>query len=479
MASKTTLNAKNLEALGAKRLAELLIEISTGNANHKRLLRMELVGNSSGAELAREVRKRLGSIGRSKSWIDWQKAKSVRADLEAQRKSIAEKIAPTDPNEAFELIWQFLSLADPIFERSCDGSGALIESFHAACEDAGRIAAMAKVPIDRLVEKIFSVLQDNGYGQYDALIEAMAPALGEAGLRKLQRAFEAWAKEPQPKVASKDKEVIDWSSDGPVYRDQLYASGKSITVKVVLQQVADALGDVDLYIEQQSKESQTFATVTTDIARRLLAAGRAEDALTALEKTKFDSCREIPFEWQILRAEVLESLGRAEEAQQFRWKSFEQNLNDELLREYVKRLPDFDDVEAEEKAFAFVRAVADANHALYFFLQYPSLSEASKLVVSRTSEMDGDHYELMSDAAEKLSAKFPLAATILLRAMIDFTLNNARSSRYKHAARHLLECGALSRSIEDYHSFAPHEAYIADLRKMHGRKHGFWPLVDR
>ena len=32
MASKKTLNAKNLEALGAGRLAELLIEISTGNA---------------------------------------------------------------------------------------------------------------------------------------------------------------------------------------------------------------------------------------------------------------------------------------------------------------------------------------------------------------------------------------------------------------------------------------------------------------
>ncbi len=109
--------------------------------------------------------------------------------------------------------------------------------------------------------------------------------------------------------------------------------------RVVLQQVADALGDVDLYIEQQSKESQTFATVTTDIARRLLAAGRAEDALTALEKTKFDSCREIPLNGKFCVLRVLESLGRAEEAQQFRWKSFEQNLNDELLREYVKRLP--------------------------------------------------------------------------------------------------------------------------------------------
>ena len=32
MASKITLNAKNLETLGAERLAELLIEISTGSA---------------------------------------------------------------------------------------------------------------------------------------------------------------------------------------------------------------------------------------------------------------------------------------------------------------------------------------------------------------------------------------------------------------------------------------------------------------
>jgi len=86
MASKTTLNAKNLEALGVEKLAELLIEISTGNANHKRRLRMELAGNSSGEELAREVRKRLSSIARAKSWIDWQKVKTVKSDLETQRR---------------------------------------------------------------------------------------------------------------------------------------------------------------------------------------------------------------------------------------------------------------------------------------------------------------------------------------------------------------------------------------------------------
>ena len=72
MASNKTLNAKNLEALGAARLAELLLEISTGNAAAKRRLRLELVGAESPREVAKEIRKRLTTIARSRSFVDWQ-----------------------------------------------------------------------------------------------------------------------------------------------------------------------------------------------------------------------------------------------------------------------------------------------------------------------------------------------------------------------------------------------------------------------
>ena len=51
MTSNTTPNAKKLEALGAKRLAELLIEISTGSAMAKRRLRLELAGAQSRKEV--------------------------------------------------------------------------------------------------------------------------------------------------------------------------------------------------------------------------------------------------------------------------------------------------------------------------------------------------------------------------------------------------------------------------------------------
>ena len=69
--SKKTLNAKNLESLGAQRLAELLIEVSTSNAAVKRRLRLELAGSQSPGELAKEIRKRLTTLARSRTFVDW------------------------------------------------------------------------------------------------------------------------------------------------------------------------------------------------------------------------------------------------------------------------------------------------------------------------------------------------------------------------------------------------------------------------
>lgn len=478
MASKTTLNAKNLEALGAEKLAELLIEISTGSAAHKRRLRMELAGNSSSAELAREVRKRLSSISRAKSWIDWKKIKAVKADLENQRKIIVDTIAPVDPNEAFDLLWHFMSLAVSIFERSDDGNGLLIASFHQAAEDFGRIADLANVDAALLVDKIFTALQGNGYGQYDRLIISMTSALGRDGLILLKQRFEKWSIEPSAKIPEEDQVIVGWSSRGPVYEHQVYTDSKSLTVQVALQEIADALGDVDLYIAQQPESSRQFPAVSAKIATRLLAAGRVNEALEVLDVTQLDGRHEIPSEWQQVRADVLETLGRVEEAQRFRWECFEQSLNGEQLRAFLRRLPDFDDIEAEEKAFGYVQEIPDANRALAFLLNYPSLSEAAKLVLRRSGELDGDHYVLMSQAAEVLTGKHPLAATVILRSMIEFTLKYARSTRYKHAARHLVECGSLVRYIDDFGTISTHDSYVADLRKVHGRKHGFWTLVD-
>jgi len=115
MASKKTLNAKNLSALGADRLADLLIEVTKGSAAAKRRLRLELAGEDGPGELARDVARRLATIGRSKWFVGWQRAPALIADLDMQRRAIIERIAPARPDLGFDLIWRLHALSTRIY----------------------------------------------------------------------------------------------------------------------------------------------------------------------------------------------------------------------------------------------------------------------------------------------------------------------------------------------------------------------------
>ncbi len=480
MAPKKALNSKNLEALGVQRLAELLIEISTGNAAAKRRLRLELAGGAGPAEVAREVRKRLATIRRSRSFVDWQNRRALVADLEIQRRAIAEQVAKTDAVEALDLIWRFMELANSIFARCDDSSGRVINVFHTAGTDLGGIACVAKADPHKLADQAFEVLTQNDYGQYDDLISVLTPALGREGLEHLKQRMVELSNTPVLRPVKKDRIEIGWSSSGPIYEDTMAENSRLSTVRMALQDIADAQGDVDAFIGQYEEETRKVPKIAAEIARRLLAAGRAEEALRTIDAAvhrRSDSWGWSDFEWEDARIDALEALGRADEAQEVRWNCFERSLSDSHLRAYLKKLPDFGDMEAEEKALDHAQRFPNNLWALSFLVSWPALDKASGLVIEHAKELDGDHYEILIPAADALAAKHPLAATLVLRAMIDFTLSRRRSTRYKHAARHLLECSSLSSGIQNFGTYETHEAYEARLRREHNRKQSFWNLV--
>ena len=64
----------------------------------------------------------------------------------------------------------------------------------------------------------------------------------------------------------------------------------------------------------------------------------------------------VPLAWQDIRLQALEALGRGGEAQAFRGDCFERTLSDSYLGAFLKRLPDFDEIEAEERAMAHAKA---------------------------------------------------------------------------------------------------------------------------
>ena len=477
MASKTTLNARNLEALGAQRLAELLIEISTGDAAAKRKLRLSLAGTEGPKEVAREITKRLTSIARARTFVDWQNRKPLVKDLETQRRAIIEQVAPHDPAEALTLLWRFMALARPVFERCDDSSGTVIGIFHEACADLGEVAKSARPEPKALAARVLDALQDNGFGQHDELIDIISPALGSEGVAHLKELVEELGRTPVPVPPKSDWKAVMWGSGGKRYAHEMDERARRSTVEMALKDIADVQGDADGFIAQYDPKTRKVPKIAAEIARRLLAAGRAGDALGFIERAEVNPDRWIPREWQDVRIDVLEALDRKDQAQAFRWTCFEHDLSSDHLRDYLKRLPDFEDIEAEDRAMAYAAAWPELLPALTFFLDWPAPDRAAAMLLARHDRIDGNYYEVLVPAAEALSEHHPLAATLALRAMIDFTLSKARSKRYRYAAEHLVSCADLARRIGDFAPVEPHDAYVARLKQDHGRKSAFWSEV--
>ncbi|CAK6690343.1 DUF6880 family protein [Synechococcus sp. CBW1107] len=446
MAGKRTLNTGNLESLGAAVLAELLMEVSGGNAVIQRRLRLALAAAEGASEAAQEVRKRLAAIARSTTFVDSRKRKALVAELEAQRQAITGPIAEADPDLAVDLLVRFLQLGDGVMDRCSDSTGAVIGVFWQAAADLGPIATAAKLGPDRLAEQVSDLLADNGYGQFDQLIPAMAEALGEQGLRRLEQ---------------------DCRDRGA--RDGHFA----------LLQIAECRGDVDSYLAQFSTSQLSWPNTAADVANHLLAAGRPQQALAVLDGAAKGANTWHSPEWDEARIAVLDTLGRVEEAQHMRWHGFGKTLSIPQLRDYLKRLEAFEDVEAEERAFQVAEEHSMPLLALEFLVAWPALPRAERYVIEHWQEWDGEAFEVYGPAAERLSADHPLAAVVLLRAMVVFALSMGRAKRYRYAAEHLRSCEQLSARIDHWQGIESHGSFVGRLREAFGMKWSFWQLIDR
>ena len=89
---------------------------------------------------------------------------------------------------------------------------------------------------------------------------------------------------------------------------------------------------------------------------------------------------------------MLDALGHGDKANAARFSCFERSLSTEHLRAYLKRLPDFEDLEAEERALNYAQDFGSLLHALSFLVSWPALDRAAALVIRHAANLDGDHH---------------------------------------------------------------------------------------
>ena len=528
MAGRASLNAKNLEALGPARLAALLLQHTEGNAAARRALRLALAEQQGPLEMAQEVRKRLAAVERSSSWLDQKRRDALLADLDRQRQAIAGPIAAHDPDLAVELLWRFLDLAKSLADRCDCSDDAELPLFHQASADLGQVACRAKGSTAALAEQVAAALLENDIGQYDHLIEHLKEALKAEGLEQLRQIMEShrppsgaedeteddsdgyifapiYNSDYEPDgdedfdIESEDDFEVDFESDYGDESDSGYEddyddedddydldpdpTDLDQTVRLAMLAIADALGDGEAYLAEY-RDHQPAALkqplVAARVAQRLTAGGRAAEALALL-----DAAQPLPQQtppgpgpWIGARIAALDQLDRGEEAQQLRWKFALLRLSNQHLRDYLKRLPAFEDGEAQERALDLVLQHPYLGPALEFLHQWPDRRRCASLILARPAELDRADEKLLAAVAEALEADQPLAATLCLRALIESILEQARSNRYRHGVRHLASCRRLAGAIAAWGTIPDHNSYINELLYAYGHRVGFMNQLD-
>jgi hypothetical protein len=458
--SKTTLSEANLADLGAERLAAILMDL-TVDSYVKRALKLELLAEASPEGLALEISKRFAAIAKATSRIHWRKRAAFARELDLHRAMI-ERLAASDPKTALGLMLDMLDMATPVLDRISQPEGVIGDVFIEARDGVGEIAVNAKAPPADLADRISKLVLSDDHTLFGALIEVMAPALGVAGLGRLRQNFETTL------AARATRHNAAYDVRAALLRD-------------ALRRLADLSGDVDAYIATFAAAHLKAPLVATEIGKRLLASGRPDEALTAL-KAGAPADKPRPHDpddlaeraaWEEVYLNVLQANGRQDEAQRRRWAAFEATLSIPRLRSFLKGLADFDDVVAEDDAKKIAAEFPRLDVALAFLIEWPDLAAASRLIINRHGAINGADEDLLTAAARRLEGAYPLAATLLLRAMVRHALTYGIAHRYKAAAKHLLEIESLAPMIADFGEFQDHQAFMDDLRATHGRKQGF------
>ncbi len=388
----TRLSAASLVHLGAPRLADLLIEASAGNANLKRRLRLELAAEISPDILALEIDKRLTALAAARTRVSWRRRGDLLDDLNIHREMIVGRLAPEAPGEALAVLIRWFDLYPGLTARVKDTKGELPAAFEAAAPD---LFTLAETIDDQALRDLVDALRRNPQ-DYARWTSAAGESLGPRTARRLLDSLDTSVK-------------------------------KTPAGRNLLRRLADKAGDLDLWLSLVPPEQAGSPDIAADIARRLLDAGRVGEARAALEgalspsalnrrwtfghSPKNGAPRLTPA-WEAASIDVLDAEGNRQEAQDLRWSLFQRDLSAQVLRDYLSRLPDFDDVEALDRAFVHVSSHPDFEAAMRLLMDWPAHREAAALVLARPREARQAR-QMSGDWASRLGQRYPEAADIL------------------------------------------------------------------
>ena len=447
------LPVEQVERLGARRLAEIVVDHCHRDERLYQTVRIALAASTPGGPLVETLATEIDAVLTSRHFYGYRESNVLAQELDRIRKGITEYLFPAQPRAAAELLGRLIRLDANVFERADDSDGVIGDAIGQAVTDCGRAwAAVPERDPKFLAAEVFDLFATDEYGARSEVIAAFSKALGAPGLDELERII---------------GEGLERAATGKQDYQRALTSA--------LENIADARGDVDGYIAAH-RLAGTENGAVKEIDERLLAAGRLDEALQWLDRPEVPEHKRGDIE--PLKVDILDRLGRTEDAQAVRWSMFATLPSAGILAEYLGRLPQDVVAEARQKAIATACRHPDVHQSLHLLAEL-SPDIAADLVHKRLGEIRGEAYWALRPVAERLTENHPVAAILLYRQMADAVLRRGQSQYCEHVVRDLIAAERLVPKVEDWLGHRPQEAYRQQVATEHRQKRAFWEKMGK
>ena len=439
--------------LGADRLARILVDHAVHDPGLEQALRLALAAQGSDAELARSLAGEVDALSARRSrWIDGND-QDLAHGIDRIRAAATRDLLSRAPRAAADLHLRLIWLHPAITAQVRDSDGAVGSAVEDVVADFGlACAALPAADRRKLPAEVAALLLADDTGVCRRLIHACKDGLGPDGLAELDRLFRAG--------------LDGVGLAGGAQHRRTCLDG--------LTEVADARDDVDAFIEVQELAKSGNRAVLP-IAERLVGAGRLDEALQRLEQATGGEHRTGGLD--DLRVEVLDRLGRVDDAQAVRWGVFLRTLSGTMLDAYLERVPAEVRPDVTEKAVTAAREHRDAYAALSL-LSKLAPDAAAGLVRRRLPELSGDVDIVLRPASERLAVGHPLAAVLLRRQMADAALARARTQTYDRVVQDLLAAEYMAVQVGDWQGVPAQNSYREAIARQHRAKTTFWTKMN-
>lgn len=440
------IDKKILVTAGADKLANILLSLYEGNEDLQKQLDIIFAGlNEDPKKIISLIKKKITSLKKGTRFIDYYEGSSFANSIKQIPFHIMNDLLPKSPEAAMELMIIFMDTHDQVLNRCDDSDGSVGDVYRDTCKDMGIIAGKIDYSAEKLTDLVFDKFTKNDYGIYDEIISSFKESLGDKGLEIL------WKK-------------LELIGEGE----------EKFKVKRGLKQIADCQKNIERYIQACSYTGGLQLKDRLEVAKRLIEQWRGEEALELLLSTNIEKGNFCEREWQGLKIQALELVGKYDDAQVERLNLLKETLDSNIYGSILKNTKP--DLKESFHKDAIDLAFSSNNHhaALNFLIQIQEFEKAAHFVHINIQELSGERYTLLRGAAKLFHEIDPLAAILLYRKMLEAIVDEAKSKYYVYAAKDLVSCGLLSPYIMDWKNHLTHSQYLISLESKHKKKIRFW-----